>query len=364
MKQFVTGLLGVAAVISAAAPGVVAVAAAPNPNAATAAPSPNAATAAPTYHLAKEVSLPGDDGWDYLAYDHGQDQVFVTHGTRVQVVDAKRLFVLGTVGDTQGVHGVALAPDLGRGYISDGRADSVVVFDLKSLARITTVKTTGANPDAILYDAGSHRVLTFNGRGRNVTALDARKNEVAGTLALDAKPEFAVSDGAGHVFVNLEDKNSIAVIDPQKLAVTSTWALDGCDSPSGLAIDREHHRLFSVCDNKVMTVVDSTSGKVITHLPIGARVDAAAYDPGTHLAFASCGDGTLTVVSERSPDVFAVVQTVTTQAGARTMALDDRTHRVFLATAKFGPPPAATAEQPRARPSIVPGSFTVLVLEP
>jgi DNA-binding beta-propeller fold protein YncE len=322
------------------------------------------AAGVPNYHLVKEVSLPGDDGWDYAAYEPSTHQLFVTHGTRVHAVDGKQLVATGAVADTQGVHGVAFAPELGRGYISDGRADSVVVFDLKTLARVTTIKTTGSNPDAILYDPHSKRVFTFNGRGKNATAIDAAKNEVVGTLALDAKPEFAVSDGAGRVFVNLEDKNSIAVIDPKKLTVLSTWAIEGCDSPSGLAIDTAHHRLFSVCENKVMAVVDSSNGKVIKHLPIGARVDAAAYDPGTHLAFASCGDGTLTVVNEKSPDDFAVAQTVTTRAGARTMTVDPQSHRVFLATAKLGPPPAATENQPRPRPTIEPGSFTLLVLEP
>ena len=323
-----------------------------------------AAGGAPNYHQTKEISPPGDDGWDYSAYDRSTHQLFVTHGTRVHAVDGNTLAVTGAVADLQGVHGVAIAPELKRGYISDGRADSVVVFDLKTLARVATIKTTGTNPDAILYEPVSKRVFTFNGRGKNVTAIDAAKNEVVGTIAVDAKPEFAVTDGAGHVFVNLEDKNSVAVIDPEKLTVVSTWALDGCDSPSGLAIDAAHHRLFSVCENKVMTIVDSTTGRVVTHVPIGARVDAAAYDPGTHLAFASCGDGTLTVVSERSPDEFGVVQTVTTRAGARTMALDPQTHRVFLPTAKFGPPPAATEGQPRPRPTLEPGSFTVLVFEP
>jgi DNA-binding beta-propeller fold protein YncE len=323
-----------------------------------------AAGGAPNYHLVKEISLPGDDGWDYMAYNLASAQLFVTHGTRVHEVDGKTLTAKGAITDTQGVHGVAFAPELGRGYISDGRADSVVVFDLKTLARVTNIKTTGSNPDAILYEPVSKRLFTFNGRGKNATAIDTAKNEVIGTLALDAKPEFAVADGAGHVFVNLEDKNSIAAIDPEKLMVVSTWPLAGCDSPSGLAIDALHHRLFSVCENKVMVVVDTATGKLIAHVPIGARVDAAAYDPKTQLAFASCGDGTLTVVSEKSPDDFAVVQTVTTRPGARTMTLDPVSHRVFLPTAKFGATPAATENQPRPRPTIEPGSFTVLVLEP
>ncbi|HZO21283.1 MAG TPA: YncE family protein [Steroidobacteraceae bacterium] len=316
----------------------------------------------PHYHLTHEVPLPGDDGWDYLAYDSAGGRIFVTHGTKVQAVDSGKLILTGEIGDTPGVHGVAFAHDLGRGYISAGRANTVVVFDLKTLTVIARIPT-GENPDAILYEPTTHRVFTFNGRSRNISAIDTAKNEVIGTIPVDAKPEFAATDGAGHVFVNLEDKSSIASIDPIKLTVTAVWPLSGCEEPSGLAIDVKHRRLFSVCD-KAMAVVDSGTGRVVANVPIGSGIDAAAYDPGTRLAFASGGDGTLTVVQEETPDKFAVVQTVQTRAGARTMALDDRTHRVFLVTAKFGPRPAPTAEQPHPRPSIVPRSFELLVLDP
>ncbi|HEY4212257.1 MAG TPA: hypothetical protein VGM84_12300 [Steroidobacteraceae bacterium] len=292
------------------------------------------------YRLAREVPLAGSEGWDYLTYDAGR--LFVSHGSHVQVLDGAKLSVVGDIADTPGVHGIAIASDIGHGFVSAGRSDSVVVFDLKSLARLAEIKVTGANPDAILYEPTTHRVFTFNGRGRNATAIDAKTNAVLGTIPLDAKPEFAATDGAGHVFVNLEDKSSLAVIDPQKLTVLSVWPLTGCEEPSGLAIDVANHRLFSVCDNKVMAVTDSTSGKVVAHVPIGGRVDAAAYDPGTHLAFASGGDGTLTVVKEGSPTDFSVVQSVKTKAGARTMALDVATHRAFSVTAtpEGGPPPA------------------------
>jgi len=316
----------------------------------------------PRYHLTHEVPLPGDEGWDYLTFDPAGARVFVAHGTKVQIVDSRKLILTGEIGDTPGVHGVALAHDLGRGYISAGRANTVVVFDLKSLAVITRIPT-GENPDAILYEPTTHRVFTFNGRSRDVSVIDTAKNSVIGTIRVDAKPEFAAADGAGHVYVNLEDRSSIASIDPVKLTVTAVWPLSGCEEPTGLAIDIAHQRLFSVCD-KAMAVVDTGTGRVVANVPIGSGIDAAAYDPGTGLAFASGGDGTLTVVREVTPDKFTVAQTVKTQAGARTMTLDDQTHRVFLVTAKLGPRPAPTAEQPHPRPSIAPRSFELLVLDP
>lgn len=317
----------------------------------------------PRYHLAHTVPLPGDEGWDYLTFDKDGGRVFVAHGTKVQIVDSEKLTLTGEIGETPGVHGVAIAADLGRGYISAGRENTLIVFDLKSLAVIARIKTTGENPDAVLYEPTTHRVFTFNGRGRNVSVIDTGKNEVIGTIPVDAKPEFAQADGAGHVYVNLEDRSSIAVIDPQKLVVTAVWPLGGCEGPSGLAIDTAKRRLFSVCD-KVMAVVDANSGHLLAEVPIGAGVDAAAYDPGTQLAFASGGDGTLTVVKELTPGKFAAVQTVKTKAGARTMTLDELSHRIYLVTAKLGPRPAATAEQPHPRPSIVPRSFQMLVVDP
>ena len=317
----------------------------------------------PHYRITHQLALPGDEGWDYLTFEQGGHRLFVAHGSRVLVVDTDKLAVTGEVADTPGVHGIALAADLGRGYVSAGRAGFVVVFDLKTLARLKEIKVTGENPDAILYDPATHRVFTFNGRGRNATAIDARSDEVVGTVALDAKPEFAATDGKGRVYVNLEDRNSLAALDPHKVAVLSTWPLPGCEEPSGLAIDAAHGRLFPVCGNKVMAVVDAASGKLLGTAPIGAGVDAAAYDPGTRLAFASCGEGVLTVVRIGSSGRPEVVQSVTTQRGARTMALDLEKHSVYLVTADFLPPPPATAEQPHPRPSIVPGSFRLLVLE-
>jgi DNA-binding beta-propeller fold protein YncE len=317
-----------------------------------------------SHHVAHEVKLAGNGGWDYLAVDSKGGKLFVSHGTQVDVLDMGKLASIGSIADTPGVHGIAIAPDLGRGYVSAGAAASVVVFDLKSLARIGEIKTTGENPDAILYEPHTHRVLTFNGRGHNVTAIDARQNTVVGTIALDAKPEFAVVDDAGHVFVNLEDKNSIAELDPQALTVKAIWHLAACEEPSGLAIDRAHHRLFSVCSNKIMEVVDATNGHSIAQLPIGDGVDGAAFDPGAQLAFASGGDGTLTIVKEETPDKYSVSETVRTKAGARTLTLDEKTHRIYLSTAQRAPAPAPVAGQPRQRPAIVPDTFEVLVIEP
>ncbi len=322
------------------------------------------AQASGQYRIAHEVSLPGDEGWDYLTFEEGGHRLFIAHGTRVQVVDTDKLALAGEIADTPGVHGIALAAELGRGYVSAGRSGVIVVFDLKTLARLKEIKTTGENPDAILYDAASQRVFTFNGRGRNATAVDARTNEVIGTIALDAKPEFAVSDGKGRIYVNLEDKNSLAVIDPQKLSVTSLWPISGCQEPSGLAIDAARQHLFPVCANKVMAVMDAASGHVLGTAPIGAGVDAAAFDPGSGLAFASCGEGTLTVVRRSASGAPQVAQSLPTRRGARTVALDARTHRIYLVTADFGAAPAATPQQPHPRPAILPGSFRLLVLEP
>jgi len=262
------------------------------------------------------------------------------------------------------VHGIALAGDLGRGYISAGGAGTVVVFDLRTLARLKDIRVTGDNPDAIVYDALTHRVFTFNGRGRNATVIDAQSNEVIGTIALDAKPEFARSDGRGHIYVNLEDKSSIAVIDVHALTVLSVWPIPGCEEPSGLAIDTAGQRLFTVCDNHVMAVMDANSGKALGSAPIGAGPDGAGYDPVLRLALASCGEGVLTAVSIATGGAAHVVQSLKTERGARTMTLDEDAHRIFLVTADFGPPPPASAEHPHPRPAVLAGTFRLLVLAP
>jgi YVTN family beta-propeller protein len=319
-----------------------------------------AAPASGGYHLLKKVALGGEGFWDYLNVDSANRHVFISHGTHVMVVDADSYAVVGDIPDTQGVHGIAIASDLGRGFTSNGRANTVTIFDLKSFKVLGTVPT-GQNPDAIVYDPASHRVFTMNGRSNDSTAIDGATGTVAGTIPLGGRPEFATADGTGHVYANLEDKSMVVAIDSNALTVKNTWPLAPCEEPSGMAIDIAHRRLFSGCHNKMMAVMDADSGKVIATPPIGQGVDANAFDPGTGLAFSSNGDGTLTVVHEDSPEKFTVVENVSTQPRARTMALDTKTHNVYLVTAEFGPTPAATAEQPRPRPAVLPNSFTLLV---
>jgi DNA-binding beta-propeller fold protein YncE len=312
------------------------------------------------YHVVKTYKLGGQGGWDYLTLDSASRHLYISRSTRVMVIDADSGKSVGEIADTPGVHGIALVADLDKGFTSNGREGTVSIFDPKTLKTSGKVKV-GENPDAIIYDSATKQVFTFNGRSHDSTALDAAKGSVSGTIKLDGRPEFAVSDGKGGIFVNIEDKNELTAIDAKGLTVKSTWPLAPCDGPSGLAMDREHRRLFSGCD-KLMAVVNADSGKVVSTLPICDGVDATAYDDGTHLAFASCHDGKLTVIHEDSPDKFSVVENVTTQEGARTMALDPKTHQVFTVTAKFGPPPAPTAQQPHPRPSVLPDSFVVLVV--
>ncbi len=314
-----------------------------------------------SYKVINTYKLGGDGGWDYLNLDSSSRRLYISRATHVIVMDADSGKVIGDIPDTPGVHGIALAPELGRGFISNGREGTVTIFDLKTMKMISKVKA-GENPDAILYDPASKRVFAFNGRSHDATAIDGASGNVAGTIKLEGKPEFAVSDEKGMIFVNIEDKSQIDAIDPAKLEVKSTWPLAPCQEPSGLAIDRKNHRLFAGCDNKMMAVIDTKSGKVIATPAIGDGVDANGFDPGTDLAFASCGEGVLTVVHEDSPDKFTVVGNVPTKQGARTMTLDEKTHNVYVVTADFGPPPAATTDNPHPRRTILPDSFVVMVL--
>jgi YVTN family beta-propeller protein len=320
------------------------------------------AAAGPGYHVVKTYKVGGEGGWDYLIADSVARRVYISRGTHVMVLDADSGKSAGDIADTPGVHGIALAPELGRGFTSNGREGTVSVFDSKTLATSTKIKV-GDNPDAILYDPATKRVFTFNGRSQDATAIDASSLKVLGTIKLDGKPEFAASDGQGLVFVNIEDKSELTVIDPAKLEVKSKWPLAPCTEPSGLSMDRKSRRLFVGCSNKMMAVVDADSGKVLATPAIGEGVDATAFDSETGLAFASCGhDAVLTVVKEESPDKFSVAENVPTQDGARTLALDSKTHNVFVVTAQFGPPPPATPDNPHPRRSMVPDSFVVLVL--
>ena len=318
----------------------------------------------PGYHLVKKLTVGGEGGWDYLTVDSAARRLYVSRSTHLLVFDADSGAPVGEIPNTPGVHGVALLPQLDRGFTSNGRSSTVTVFELKSLKTLSEVKTTGDDPDAIVYDPASRRVFTFNGRGANATAIDPATSTVAGTVKLDGKPEFAVADGTGRIFVSIEDKSSIDVIDSRKLSVEGRWPLAPCQEPSGMAFDAKHHRLFSGCANRMMAVVDAENGRVVTTVPIGEGVDANVFDAASGLAFASCGDGTMTVAHEDSPDTLSVVQKVQTQRSARTMAFDEKTGNVYLAAAEFGPPPSPTPEQPRPRPVMVPGSFVLLVYGP
>jgi len=315
----------------------------------------------PPYHVLKTAKIGGEGGWDYVTVDSAARRLYVTRGTHVMVLDADSLAVVGDIKDTPGVHGVAVVSDLGRGFTSNGRAGNATIFDLKTLEVLGQVKT-GENPDAILFDAFSGRVFTFNGRSGDATAIDAKTGTVAGTVALGGKPEAGVSDGAGRIFVNLEDKSEIVAFDAKDLTVKAHWPLAPCEEPTGLALDVATKRLFAACHNKMMAVMDAEKGRVVATPAIGQGTDGAAFDPERHLAFSSNGEGTISVVREVSPDKFEVVENATTQRGARTIAFDPKTHNLYVVTAEFGPPPSPTPDQPRPRPSMVPGSFTVLMV--
>ncbi len=317
--------------------------------------------ASPGYKVINTYKLGGEGGWDYLTADAAARRLYISRATHVIVMDLDSGKVVGDIADTPGVHGVALAPDLGRGFTSNGREGTVSIFDLKTLAASGKVKV-GEGPDAILYDPFSKRVFTFNGRSHDSTAVDAAKGTVVGTIKLDGKPEFATTNASGEIYVNIEDKSELTVIDPVKLTVKTTWPLAPCESPTGLSIDRKNERLFVGCDNKMMAVVDAKTGKILATPPAGDGIDATRFDQETGLAFASAGEGMLTVVQEQTPNKFSVAENVPTEQGARTMALDTKTHNIFLVTAKFGPPPAATAENPHPRHSILPDTFVVLVV--
>jgi DNA-binding beta-propeller fold protein YncE len=307
----------------------------------------------------------GDGGWDYLTIDAPQQRAFLSRGTHVMVVSLAADSVVGDIPNTPGVHGIALATELGKGFISNGRDSTVTVFDERTLATTGSIKVTGRNPDAILYDPATRRVFTFNGGSANATAIDAASGTVAGTVALDGKPEAAVIDRAGHIWVNIEDKSEIEEFDPRTLRSLGHWPLEGCEEPSGLAIDRLLGRLFSACSNAVMAVTSMAEHRVVATVPIGRGADGAAFDPSLRLAFATNGgDGTLTVVRQDAPDRYTVVQSLATQRGARTIALDPATHRVYTVTAEFGTAPAATAENPRPRRPVLPGTFVLITTGP
>ncbi len=294
-----------------------------------------AAQSADSYHIAKKIPIPGQGSWDYLAVDEAGRRLYVSHGTQVEVLDVDSGAIVGKIENTPGVHGIAIAPSLGRGFVSNGQSSTVTIFDLKTLKTIVEVPV-GKKPDAIIYDPATSRVFAFNGDSNSATAIDAATGKVAGTVDLGGGPEFAVADGSGYVYDNVEDASLVLKINSRTLKVEQRWPTAPCASPSSIAMDRPNRRLFIGCRSKVMAVMNADTGKVITTLPIGDHVDATAFDPDSRVVFNSNGEGTITVIHQDSPDKYSVVENVKTLPKAKTMALDPKTHRLFLSTAEAG----------------------------
>jgi DNA-binding beta-propeller fold protein YncE len=287
------------------------------------------------YHITKKIPIPGQGGWDYLTVDEGARRLYVSHGTQVDVLDVDSGTIVGKVEKTPGVHGIAIAPELGRGFVSNGQSSTVTIFDLKTLNTVGEVKV-GKKPDAIIYDPATSRVFAFNGDGNSATAIQAADGKVAGTVDLGGGPEFAVADGSGYVYNNIEDASLVLKINARSLKVEQRWPTAPCAAPSSTAMDRPNRRLFIGCRSKVMAVMNADTGQVITTLPIGDHVDATAFDPESRLIFNSNGEGTITVIHEDSPDKYSIVETVKTVPKAKTLALDLKTHQLFLPTAEAG----------------------------
>jgi len=307
------------------------------------------------YKIINQLHLEGDGGWDYLSVDEQAGRLYVSHATMALVVDLKTGKQIGKITDTNGIHGIALIPSLDKGFTSNGRDSSVTVFNLKTLEVTGKIKVTGKNPDAILYDPFSQKLFTFNGGSASATVIDPINNKILTTIKLNGKPEFPASDGKGKIYVNIEDKSEISQINAATLTVEKSWPITPGEEPSGLALDNETHRLFSVCSNKLMVISDAIAGKVITSLPIGDRCDGVAFDPELKRAYSSNGDGTITVVQEVDKDNFKVLENIVSQKGARTITLDKSTHRLYLPTAEFEPTQAGAR-----RPATKPGTFMIL----
>jgi len=318
----------------------------------------------PSYHLTRSLKVGGEGGWDYLFADAEGRRLYVSRGSHVMVFDMDRDSLIGDIANTPGVHGVAVARALNRGFTSNGRDSSVTVFDLTTLAPITTIRIKGRNPDAIAFDPASNRVFTFNGASHDASVIDASTMQQVGTIDLGGKPETGQPDGKGMLYVNIEDKGEVVAFDTKSMQVKAHYSVAPCEEPTGMARDAARGRLIIGCGgNSMMAVLDEKTGKLVTTLAAGEGIDASGFDPSTQLAFASAGAGNLTVVHENSDGTFQIVGTVPTQPRARTMAVDLKTHKIYLSTAEFGTPPAPTTDNPRPRAPMVPGSFTVLVLE-
>jgi YVTN family beta-propeller protein len=319
------------------------------------------ALATEPYELLTEIPIGGEGGWDILTIDFGATRLFLSHTAKVVVVDLNKNTVVGEIGDTPGVHALVAVPELQRGFSSNGKESKSSVVDLKTLNTISKIDT-GANPDAIVYEPRRGEVYIFNHTGNSATVIDAKAAKVVATIPLGGSPEFAAADSStGRVYCNIEDKSEVAVIDAAKHEVVVRWSVAPGTEPSGIALDATHHRLFATCHNKMMAMLDTETGKVIATVPIGAGVDGCAFDEATQLAFASCGEGTTTIAKEETPDKLTVVQTLKTERGARTMALDPKTHRIYLPSAQFQPPPSPPPGASPARPTIVPNTLKLLV---
>ncbi len=323
----------------------------------------NAQSNGAQYKVVKKINVIGDGGWDFLAIDEPAQHLFLSHGTVVNVLDLKTEKTVATISDTKGVHGIAIANDLNKGFISNGKDTSITVFDLKTFVTLSKIKIKGINPDDILYDEFSHKVFIFNGKSKDATILDAKTNQIIETIQLDGKPEVSVTDGQGNIYVNIEDKSTITVIDATTLKIKNVWSIAPGEEPTGLAIDTKTHRLFSGCGNKLMVMLNAENGKVISTLPIGEGCDGVAFDSERKYAYSCNGEGTITVIKEQDENTFKVIETISTQKGARTITLNKTTHQLFTPTAEYAERPEPTKENPKPRPSIKPNSFVVLVVE-
>ncbi len=322
------------------------------------------ATTAPAYQFIREIPIGGEGGWDILTINSPAHRLYLSHATKVVVIDLEKNVVVSEITDTPGVHGFVAIPELGRGFSTNGKESKTSVVDLKTLKTISKV-TTGENPDALVYEPQHHEVYVFNHTGNSATVIDATNAKVITTIPLGGSPEFAAVDRtAGRVYCNIEDKNEVVTIDTTKHEVVAHWPVAPGEEPSGLALDETHHRLFAGCQNRMMAMLDTNSGKVVGTVPIGSGVDGCAFDDATQLAFASCGEGTTTIANEENPEKLAVAQVLKTEPRARTIALDPVTHRIYLPSARFQPPPPVSPGAAPQRPAIVPGTFKLLVYGP
>ncbi len=315
------------------------------------------------YHLANKISIEGDGGWDYLAVDNINQHLFVSHGNEVNVIDLKSDKTIATIPNTKGVHGIAIANDLNKAFITDGKDNAITIISLDTFDFISKVDINGQKPDAILYDEFSHKVFSYNAKSNDATILDAVTNKIIKVIPLGGKPEFSVTNSKGLIYVNIEDKNEIKTIDAKTLEVIATWSIAPGDEPSGLAIDLENNLLFSVCSNELIIIVNASNGKIVKTLPIGEGCDGVVFDPIKKLIFSSNGIGTITEIKVKNASDISVVETIKTQKSARTIALNKLTHQLYLSTADYGEKPVPTLENPKPRAAILPNTFSVLVVQ-